>query len=353
MTREGRQRRAGPLETRYVKGVVPITAVVNLNAKSGSQSVVRDLRALLPRAKVVATGSAREAEHMLDELAESPPRILLSGGGDGTASGLITGLRARDVQLPALGILPLGTGNGWARATGIRRVRESLRHLASLDGAAPPTLDFDLVETEGRLAPFAGTGWDAEIISDYHRRREAMPEAVRSKVGGLPGYLASLFTRTIPRHLRSSGPANVRLINTGEPALRLGDDGTPAPVPDGGVGAVLYDGPMSVAGASIVEELGLGFRAFPHAREVPGRICARVYGASPMEATLRISQLWRGVHPLPKSHIFFLTSCRWEFDREVPFEVAGDLLGDRKVVAMRAAHTRAPLVDWGALRAQH
>ena len=331
----------------------PISAIVNLNAKSGSQSMVRDMRALLPSANIVATSSAQEADRMLDKLAASPPRILLSGGGDGTASGLITGLRARDVDLPALGILPLGTGNGWARATGIRRVRESLRHLASLEGAQPPTLEFDLVETEGRLAPFAGTGWDAEIISDYHHRRDAMPEAVRGQVGGLPGYLASIFTRTIPRHLASSGPPTVRLINTGEPAMRLGDDGKPVLVPGGEAGAVLYDGPMSVAGASTVEELGLGFRAFPHARDVAGRLCARVYGATPMEATLRIPQLWRGVHPLPKSHIFFLTSCRWEFDREVPFEVAGDLLGDRKVVEMRAAHTRAPLVDWGALRAQH
>jgi len=332
---------------------VSITAIVNLNAKSGSQSMVRDVKALLPHANVIATGSAAEADRVLDKLATAPPRILLSGGGDGTASGLITGLRARGVDLPALGILPLGTGNGWARATGIRRVRESLRHLASLEGAAPPMLEFDLVETEGRLAPFAGTGWDAEVISDYHKRREAMPEAVRAQVGGLPAYLASIFTRTIPRHLISSGPPRVKLINTGEPALRLGDDGTVVPVPDGGVGAVLYDGPMSVAGASTVEELGLGFRAFPHARDVPGRICARVYGGTPFEATIRIPQLWRGVHPLPKSHIFFLTACRWEFDREVPFEVAGDLLGDRRVVDMRAAQRGAPLVDWGALRAMH
>jgi hypothetical protein len=332
---------------------VSIAAVVNLNARSGSHAVVRDLRALLPGARIEATANAAEADRVLDALAAAPPRVLLSGGGDGTAAGLITGLRARDVALPALGILPLGTGNGWARATGIRRVRESLRQLASLGDVAPPMLEFDLVETEGRLAPFAGTGWDAEIISDYHKRRAAMPEAVRARVGGGTGYLASLFTRTIPRHLVGDGPPRVRLVNTGAPALQLVEGGRIVPVAGGEAGAVLYEGPMGVAGASTVEELGLGFRAFPHARDIPGRICARVYGASTLEATLRLRQLWRGVHPLPKSVIFFVTACRWEFEREVPFEVAGDLLGDRRTLEMRAAHSRVPLVDWGALRARH
>jgi hypothetical protein len=78
----------------------------------------------------------------------------------------------------------------------------------------------------------------------------------------------------------------------------------------------------------------------------------RVYSATAAQATTRIVDLWRGVHPLPHSHDFLLTHCRMEFDGEVPVEVGGDVIGLRRQVEYRIAPMVVPVVDWSKLRAR-
>jgi hypothetical protein len=333
---------------------VTAAVLVNVRARHGSEAIGRRIQGILPRARVAVTHSFEDARAWVtSELAKDCPDVLLSGGGDGTAIALLNELRAQSVDVPAFGILPLGTGNAWARATGARDVAGALRGLADLrEDEVPPLRTFSLVETEGKLTPFAGTGWDAEVLSDYKKMIDAVPPALRESAGGTVGYLRSILTRSVPRHLGSKPRPNVRLVNLGAPALAIDDSGRAVPVPGGGTGAVLYEGPLSVAGAATTEELGLGFRAFRFAHSVPGRIAVRVYAASTLEATMRLPWLWRGAHPLPHDHNWMLTRCRMEFDRPVPFEIGGDLAGDRSSVELSLAAERAPLVDWGAMRAR-
>jgi hypothetical protein len=99
-------------------------------------------------------------------------------------------------------------------------------------------------------------------------------------------------------------------------------------------------------------ELGFGFKALHFARTMPGRMHTRVYAATAAQATTRIVDLWRGVHPLPHSHDFLLTHCRMEFDGEVPVEVGGDVIGLRRQVEYRIAPMVVPVVDWSKLRAR-
>ncbi len=329
-----------------------IAVLVNMHARHGSEAVGDRIRRILPQARVAVTQSIDEARTWIrDEIAHDRPRVLLSGGGDGTAVSLLNELRAQHLTVPAFGLFPLGTGNGWARATGVSGTKAAFRELAQLgNGVTPPLRSFGMVLTEGRVTPFAGTGWDAEILSDYRKMIEAIPPEDRVASGGTKGYFRSLFTRTIPRHLRAKDRPRVRVINLGTPALMIDPEGRPVLMPNGGHGAVLYDGPISVGGAATTEQLGLGFRAFRFAHLVPGRMAVRVYAASTLHATLRLPWLWRGAHPLPHDHNWLLTRCRWEFDRPVPFEIGGDLVGERTEVEMSLADETVPLVDWGRMR---
>lgn len=328
-----------------------VAVLVNVRSRHGSAALGRKISDILPRARVGVTSSLDEARTWIrEEIVPSRPDVVLSGGGDGTAVTLLNELRDAGVELPTIGLLPLGTGNGWARATGPSGVGASLRGLADLDETAPPVRRFDLVETEGRITPFAGTGWDAQILSDYKATIDALPESLRRVSGGTKGYLRSLFTRSIPRQLFGDARPNVRVVNLGDPALRIDDRGEAVPVPGGGRGAVLYEGPLSVGGAATTEELGLGFRAFPFAHAVPGRMCVRVYAASAASATLRMPWLWRGAHPLPEDNVWMLTRCAFEFDRPIPFEIGGDLAGDRTRVEFKTADASVPLVDWRRVR---
>ncbi len=208
-----------------------IAVVVNLRARRGSEQVVRACRETLPDARVMVSRSLDDARGFAQSLHDQPPSLVVSAGGDGTAVALLNAMRgaspnpavtrgeapkpavtmgetpkppvqpARNAFLsgPALGLLPLGTGNGWANVTGApgwRKAVTRLGHLAERGGPLP-LRRFDLVEVGGLVAPFAGTGWDAEIIDDFHAQKTGFGVLPARARMGVAGYLQGLFTRTI------------------------------------------------------------------------------------------------------------------------------------------------------------
>ena len=333
-----------------------IALVVNLNSRRGTQRFADFAQQALPASRVVATRTLEDMTRFVDGFGRhGVPRVLLSGGGDGTAIGLLDAFRARSHDFPTLGLVKLGTGNAWATSTQAPAPRTALQHVARAveqGHTSLPTSDFWLVEVEGRLTPFAGSGWDAEVLHDYKLQRAALPERLKPFAEGAPGYFASLFTRTVPRNLFQRSRPRVKLINLGADALTFDPHGNVVMVPNSGPGTVLYDGPYGVAGAGTSSELGFGFKALPFAREMAGRMHARIYAAGAAEATRRLPQLWTGQHPLPHSHDFLLEHCRMEFDRDVPVEIGGDAIGLRRSVDYRVAPQVVRVVDWARLGQQ-
>jgi diacylglycerol kinase family enzyme len=333
-----------------------ISLVINLNARRGTERFAAWARQVLPSSKIVAT---RSIEEMLKFVTQPPPRtgqrVVLSGGGDGTAIGLLEAFRAKGASFPALGLIPLGTGNAWAIGTNApapRAAIEVMRRALERGDSTLPTSDFGLLEVEGRLTPFADAGWGAEILNDYKQQRQRVPSGLRRLSEGRTGYFFSIFGRTIPRHLFSRKRPQVRLINLGAPARAFDASGNAFELPESGPGTVLYEGPFGVAGAGTTMELGFGFKALHFARKEPGRMHARIYAATAAQATTRAADLWRGVHPIPHSHDFLLTHCRMEFDRPMPVEVGGDVIGLREHVEYRVSPHVVPVVDWATLKAR-
>lgn len=342
-----------------------IAVVVNLHARRGSQAVARTCREHLPEARVLASRSLDEAVGFARDLCDKPPSLLVSAGGDGTVVALLNAMRDADssafvraddiasistARPPALGLLPLGTGNGWAHVTGAPRWRtglEQLGHLAERGGALP-LRRFDLIEAFGTVAHFAGTGWDAELIDDFHAQKTGLGVLPRRMRKGLAGYLQGLFTRMIPRHLVNP-PVEVEITNTGDDAFTIDDEGRPVPLRGGEHGAVLYRGPASVCGVGTTGEWGFGFRAFPFAEAMPRRFSLRIYGGRALEATLRMSQLWRGAHPMPKMYNWLLTRCKAVFSRPVPFQMGGDRLGHKSEIDYALAREQVDVLDWRAV----
>jgi diacylglycerol kinase family enzyme len=325
--------------------------VINLKARRGSAALEETVRRFLPDARVALTRNLEEAKRFFTELRLQPvPELIVSGGGDGTAVSLLNEWHNAGAKIPTLGLVPLGTGNGWARATSSPSFVRAMERL-SRHGTKPlPTRTFGLVEVEGQLSPWAGTGWDAEIVSDYQRMMRRVPEPMVGALGGFPGYMVSLFGTTVPR-MAFRSRTSVRLINLGSPAMVIDASGKPVPVPGGDPGAVLYEGHVSVCGSGTTSDLGLGFRAFPFAHAMAGRMATRIYSEGTIRASLRVRQLWQGAHPLPNDHHWMLDACRMEFDRPVTFEIGGDVLGERTSVDFRLAEAQATLLDWSKLAA--
>jgi diacylglycerol kinase family enzyme len=338
----------------YAFSPVDVAVLVNLRSRRGSRTVAEHARAELPFARVLASRSLADTEGFIREIQRSTPDLLLSAGGDGTAVGLINALRPMGElgSLPTIGLLPLGTGNGWANATRAPKWREGLARIGTLarQRAAISTRRFDLVEVCGRIAPFAGTGWDAELIDDFHAQKTGFGVLPQKARNGVAGYLQGLFTRTFPRHLFTRERLEVELVNTGEDAFTIDEQGRPVPLPGGENGRVLYRGPVGVCGAATSPEWGFGFKAYPFAKAMPRRMSVRVYSAGAVEAIAHTRDLWRGAHPLPKMHTWMLTQCKMTFSRPVPFQIGGDRHGHVSEVEYRIADETVNVLDWQAIR---
>ena len=112
--------------------------------------------------EVVVTTARGDARALAAEAAAAGYDAVLSIGGDGTANEVAWGLIGTDT---ALGLVPMGSGNGLARTLGIPLRAE--RAVDALSRAVRRRMDVGTVN--GR--PFlnvAGAGFDAEIGADFH-----------------------------------------------------------------------------------------------------------------------------------------------------------------------------------------
>jgi diacylglycerol kinase family enzyme len=326
-----------------------LAVLVNANAKRGGRRVAVEIARALPGASVRLTRSAQEIDAWLRLL--PPPRAVLAAGGDGTAVALVNAL-ARVVPpgepWPAVGVLPLGTGNGWAHALGAPKLHMCLSLLSATPGALP-TRTATLVEVEGMLAQFAGTGWDAMILDDYKRTLDASKGPSRHLTKSVYGYVAATLLRTTPKVVLLGNP-HVLIENLGDEVYAVEGEGRLRKL-DVPRGTVLFDGRAGTASVGTCPEFGYRFRAFPFAERMPGFISVRAYDRGALGAIPRIPSLWRGRVPLHGMHDWLAKHVRMTFSRSVPLQIGGDAHGVRRTVEYRAAERGARMVDWRRLMA--
>src|SRR5260370_20345775 len=173
--------------------------------------------------------------------ARARPRGQLAEGGHGTGVALFNALARATPNgepSPAMGVLPLGTGNGWAHALGAPKLHRCLELLSRTAGLLPARRS-GLIEVEGTLAHFAGSGWDAMILDDYQRQVEASRGPGRHLSKSVYGYLFATLLRTVPKGV-AFGNARVVIENLGDEVFAVDSDGRPRRLAGVGRGAVLY-----------------------------------------------------------------------------------------------------------------
>lgn len=187
------------------------TARVILNPTSGSgrgrRMSERILVGLENRgidAELVATTAPREAVRLGLEAARSRVDLVIAAGGDGTvhevANGMLRAL-AQGVDGPVLGVLPVGTGNDFAKLVGpLRNIERSLDILVKGDlrryDACTATWD----DSESWFINAAGTGIDVEVVKQLLKRRGRSSPAVMTYLKAVMKALVSY--RAIPLRVR-------------------------------------------------------------------------------------------------------------------------------------------------------
>jgi diacylglycerol kinase (ATP) len=157
-------------------------------------------------------------------------------GGDGSL-GVAYNVVAEHPDM-TLGYIPAGFGNASAHLLRLPREPEALAEVIA-EGEARP---IDLVAVDGRLALFAGAGWDAMVA-----RRYAEAGAHR-----LPGWFMAA-TRSLPELWR-------------RPIVEIRADGW-----------TVHRGPLQLLVVSTTPFYGRGLRVNPGARPDAGQLTARAY----------------------------------------------------------------------------
>lgn len=324
-----------------------LAILVNANARRGGRRIAAQLKRALPAANVRMTRELSEIDTWLRELNE--PRCVFAAGGDGTMNALLNAMRRvyADGPWPMVGPLPLGTGNAISHALGARKLHRCVRALARWDGDMPARR-YRLLECDGQLTFFAGSGWDAQILQDYQTQVAMAKGPMKRLTKTVYGYFSATLLRTAPRNILLGKP-NVRIEHLGGELVYVRGDGSLERFENAAAGTVLYDGPLSVVGASTCPEFGFRLRAFPMAERVPHLLNIRVYNQGVIRAILHVPRIWSGPEVMEGFQDWFSKNVRMTFSRPFPFQVAGEAVGERKTVEYSLFPHEVRMVDWRAL----
>lgn len=157
-----------------------VSVIINPSAGSVSElDELRDrVRRHLPGAEILFPRFAGEAGLIARDLARAGVESIVAAGGDGTLSEVLNGI-AGHLDRVRLGLLPLGTGNDFARSAGIsRKLDEALETLR-----AGRVTEIDVVRVTNdrpRLMINASAGGFAAKVDD-----KLIEEDVKSRWGPL------------------------------------------------------------------------------------------------------------------------------------------------------------------------
>lgn len=208
--------------------------------------------------------------HAVELAAAADADVVLAVGGDGTAHEVANGL-LRGRRNATLAVVPIGTGNDFARAIGLPR--DPLAAAAALVRARPRP--FDAGEVNGRyFLTIAGAGFDGEVA----RQVNAWPKLFGGTVMYVLGILKMLVAyRPVEVEITIDGvPDRERLflIAVGNTAWNAGGMRMVPPArPDDGILHVVIAGPLSRLEALVVlpRVFSGGHLAHPKVRQAQGR----------------------------------------------------------------------------------
>lgn len=207
-------------------------------------------------------------------------------GGDGSLS-VAYNVAASRPQL-ALGYIPAGFGNATAHLLRLPRDPRALVDVL-VRGEARPV---DLVAVDGRLALFAGAGWDALVAGRY-----ADAGARR-----LPGWAAAV-ARSVPDLWR-------------RPRIEVTADGW-----------TVHRGPFEMLVVGTTPFYGRGLKVNPGARPDAGRLSLRVYGGPASRLALEAGRWAMGAQPQAERVDATRIELRSLDEAPIPVQADGDVIG--------------------------
>lgn len=163
---------------------MPIAIILNPAAGRGRGAGFKtQIESALPDAKIWQTTRAGEATELARRTVQEGATLVVAAGGDGTLGEVLNGIFGRGAKL---GVLPLGTGNDFARCIGIGTgLENALQVLQSGTARAVDVGKAEIGETSRYFLNVAGAGFDSRVAARINDHRPKL----LSKLSGTGAYL--------------------------------------------------------------------------------------------------------------------------------------------------------------------
>lgn len=284
---------------------------------------------------------------VVDALLAGGYGTVFTAGGDGTVHRFINELdgRAASDGAPRIGIVALGAGNGLAGVVsgGGGDPLNDLRTYVLNPSA--DTLHLGLCEAEGVHFAYGSLGLEASALHDFRALLGASRRGpLRSAFHGRAGYVTAIVGMTLPRRLfRKKVGVKVTFTGARGHAATVGDSGAElgrafAP------GDVLYEGPANAVLMGTCPFFGHRFKLLPLAGLDVGRFHLRVSNVAPTKLLANLGRLRRGTFAHAAIFDFLVDEVHLEFTEPVPYQLAGELLGERQALRIAASRRGVDLV---------
>lgn len=160
-----------------------------LNGKGADNQPLRDAIGLLRdegvEIHVRVTWEKGDAQRYVDEARQLGVETVIAGGGDGTINEVSAALiQCQGGNVPALGILPLGTANDFATSAGIPEALDKALKLAIAGNAV--AIDIAQVNDKTSFINMATGGFGTRITTET-------PEKLKAALGGVSYFIHGLM----------------------------------------------------------------------------------------------------------------------------------------------------------------
>ncbi len=307
-----------------------VAVILNENARRITGRVKKKLGSILPEDHIFPTKDIDEAREAISEIIDRRFDVIFTGGGDGTIVTTISTIweilkSRRNIEVPKIGILKMGTGNAWAWGVGVKSGLDQLKDIVG--GGDFSVSKYNLINVFDTLCPITGLGWDAQVLNNYYEVNKKFSHTpLNGMMGSLFGYLYAASTKSIPTVMRGGSAPEVEVRFIGKRLLRPSRSGTHSEM-NHRKDEVIYNGPAAIVAAGTIPYFGYAFRAFPFAEDEAGLMDLRISNIEVLKVVRNISGLWRGTYENPKIMDFLTDGVSLVFDRDMPIEIGGDPMG--------------------------
>ncbi|HSK20540.1 MAG TPA: diacylglycerol kinase family protein [Longimicrobiales bacterium] len=243
---------------------------------------------------VVETEGPGHAVELARAAADAGIRRVVAAGGDGTVHEVANGLMAAAGAPPALGLIPIGTGNDFVKMVPGSATRAQA--FETLAGGCESPVDVGVARWDGGLEHFMnamGTGIDVEVVRQMRRS------------GWMPGML--IYLTALMRALAHYRPLPIRIV----------------------VDGVESTGRIMILAVCNGPSIGGAFLVCPSARPDDGVLDACVVRELPLHRIVRVvARVLRGTHagqPGVSMHRGTRVTLSVDDGRPLPFQLDGEL----------------------------